>query len=80
MKVKDCIAIVTGGASGLGEATVRHLSGNGARVAIFDIQADKGKALAKEIGNNVLFVNVDVTSEDSVSSGIEKKLLIPLAA
>ncbi len=74
MKVKDCIAIVTGGASGLGEATVRRLSGNGARVAIFDIQADKGKALAKEIGNNVLFVNVDVTSEDSVSSGIEKTI------
>ncbi len=74
MKVKNCIAIVTGGASGLGEATVRHLSGNGARVAIFDIQADKGKALAKEIGNNVLFVNVDVTSEDSVNSGIEKTI------
>lgn len=72
MKVKDCIAIVTGGASGLGEATVRHLSGNGARVAIFDIQADKGDALAKEMGNNVIFVNVDVTSEDSVSLGIEK--------
>ncbi len=74
MEIKDCVAIVTGGASGLGAATVRQLSGKGARVAIFDVKADKGESLAEEIGNNVIFVNVDVTSENSVSSGIEKTI------
>ena len=54
MEIKDCVAIVTGGASGLGAATVRQLSGKGARVAIFDVKADKGESLAEEIGNNVI--------------------------
>jgi len=43
MNVKDCIAVVTGGASGLGEATVRNLASGGGRVTIFDIQADRAK-------------------------------------
>jgi NAD(P)-dependent dehydrogenase (short-subunit alcohol dehydrogenase family) len=72
MQVKDCIAVVTGGASGLGEATVRNLASGGARVTIFDIEVDRGEALAKELGNNVVFANTDITSEESTQAGIKK--------
>ena len=72
MKVKDCIAVVTGGASGLGEATVRNLVSAGARVAIFDLQEDRGQELAKELGDAVIFANTDVTSGEGVQAAIEK--------
>ncbi|WP_375188130.1 SDR family NAD(P)-dependent oxidoreductase [Sphingobium yanoikuyae] len=63
----DIAAVVTGGASGLGAATARALAARSARVAIFDLQRDKGEALAAEIGG--LFCEVDVTSDDSVDAG-----------
>ena len=47
-------AVVTGGASGLGEATSRMLSSMGAKVAIFDLDTDKGLAISKEINSDVL--------------------------
>jgi 3-hydroxyacyl-CoA dehydrogenase / 3-hydroxy-2-methylbutyryl-CoA dehydrogenase len=72
VEVKNCIAVVTGGASGLGEATVRNLVSAGARVAIFDLQSDRGEALVKEIGDAVIFVNTDVTSSENVQEAIEK--------
>ncbi|MBE9546953.1 MAG: 3-hydroxyacyl-CoA dehydrogenase [Proteobacteria bacterium] len=72
MKVQDCIAVVTGGASGLGEATVRNLVSGGARAAILDIQVDKGETLANELGDNVIFTNADVTSEENVQAAIDK--------
>ena len=67
MDLAKCAAVVTGGASGLGAATARALAAKGARVAIFDLQADKGEALADEIGG--VFCKVDVTSDDSVDAG-----------
>lgn len=72
MEIADCVAVVTGGASGLGEATVRNLVSGGAQVAIFDVQVDKGEALAKELGNAVIFVHTDVTSEESTQAAIKK--------
>ncbi|WP_326522781.1 SDR family NAD(P)-dependent oxidoreductase [Sphingomonas sp.] len=60
-------AVVTGGASGLGAATARALAARGAKVAIFDLQAEKGAALAAEIGG--VFCEVNVTSDDSVDAG-----------
>jgi len=72
MEVKNSIAVVTGGASGLGEATVRRLASSGARVAIFDLQSDRGEALVKELGDDVIFVNTDITSDESVQMGIKK--------
>ncbi|WP_423141865.1 SDR family NAD(P)-dependent oxidoreductase [Parablastomonas sp. CN1-191] len=60
-------AVVTGGASGLGEATARALAAKGAKVGIFDLQEDKGRAVAAEIGG--VFCKVDVTSDDSVDAG-----------
>jgi NAD(P)-dependent dehydrogenase (short-subunit alcohol dehydrogenase family) len=54
-------AIVTGGASGIGEAAARQLAALGARVVIADLQEDKGTAVANDIGG--LFVKCDVSSE-----------------
>jgi 3-hydroxyacyl-CoA dehydrogenase / 3-hydroxy-2-methylbutyryl-CoA dehydrogenase len=70
MDIKDKVAVITGGASGLGEATARKLCGMGAKVAIFDVQEEKGQALAKELGDSVIFQKVDVTDEASVQAGI----------
>jgi NAD(P)-dependent dehydrogenase (short-subunit alcohol dehydrogenase family) len=63
-------AVVTGGASGLGAATARALAGKGVKVAIFDLQTEKGEAMAAEIGG--VFCEVNVTSDESVMAGFEK--------
>ena len=63
-------AVVTGGASGLGAATARALTAKGVKVAIFDLQAEKGQAVAAEIGG--VFCEVNVTSDESVDAGFAK--------
>jgi len=70
MNVSDIKAIITGGSSGLGGACVRHIAELGGKAAIFDIEKNRGEALAKEIGANVTFVETDVTSEDRVKASI----------
>lgn len=72
MNLQDHVAIVTGGASGLGGATVRLFSERGAKVAIFDLNEELGTALADELGERVIFCQVDVTAEDSVAAAIER--------
>jgi 3-hydroxyacyl-CoA dehydrogenase/3-hydroxy-2-methylbutyryl-CoA dehydrogenase len=72
MQVKECIALITGGASGLGEATARSLSAQGAKVAIFDIAAERGEKIAAELRPNVIFVAADVTSDDESRAAVEK--------
>ncbi len=66
----DISAVVTGGASGLGAATARRLAKHGVRVALFDLNAEAGEALAKEIGG--VFCKVDVTSEEQVDAAFVK--------
>ncbi len=66
----DIAAVVTGGASGLGEATARALAAKGVKVAIFDRDADKGEKVAAEIGG--VFCQVDVTSDEAVDAGFAK--------
>ena len=68
MDIKGAAAIVTGGASGLGEATARRLKAAGAVVTILDFNADKGEALAKELG--VKFVKADVTDTEQVAEAV----------
>ena len=68
MKLAQTCAIITGGASGLGEATARHFAENGAQVTILDRDAERGPKVAAEIGGH--FVQTDVTDEDSVSAAI----------
>ena len=63
-------AIITGGASGLGEATARALAKRGVKVALFDLQRDKGEKVAAQIGG--VFCEVNVTSDDSVAEGFRK--------
>ncbi len=60
-------AVVTGGASGLGQASAEALAAAGIKVAIFDVNAEKGEAVARSIGG--LFCKVDITSEESVVAG-----------
>src|SRR3954454_17628931 len=70
MNIQGQGAIVTGGASGLGEATVRRLHEQGAVVTIADVNAEKGEALASELG--IEFVACDVTDETAVETAVEK--------
>ena len=71
MKLDNTVAaVVTGGASGLGAATARALAAKGVKVAIFDLQAEKGEAMAKEIGG--VFCEVNVMDDASVDAGFAK--------
>ena len=70
MKNFDVAAVVSGGASGLGEATTRKLVARGAAVTILDLQEDRGRALAADLGGHTTFVLTDVTDEASVQAAI----------
>ncbi len=70
MNIEGSAALVSGGASGLGEATVRELHARGARVTIADVNAEKGNALAAELG--LEFVACDVREEEQVQAAVEQ--------
>ena len=71
MKLDSSVtAIITGGASGLGAATGRALASRGVKIGIFDMNEEKGEAMAKELGG--VFANVNVTSDEQVDAGFEK--------
>jgi NAD(P)-dependent dehydrogenase (short-subunit alcohol dehydrogenase family) len=72
MDIQGKVFIVTGGASGLGEGTARMLAAHGGKVVIADLQADKGEAIAKELGG--AFVKCDVSSEDDGKAAVAKAL------
>jgi NAD(P)-dependent dehydrogenase (short-subunit alcohol dehydrogenase family) len=70
MDLQGRSAIVTGGAGGLGAATVRHLSGLGMGVAVFDRDTERAGALAKELGDSVVAVGGDVTDDADASAAV----------
>src|SRR5579875_808117 len=71
MKLSSSIsAVITGGASGLGEGTARALAAHGVKVALFDMNAARGEQIAREIGG--VFCKVDVTSDTDVEAGFAK--------
>jgi 3-hydroxyacyl-CoA dehydrogenase / 3-hydroxy-2-methylbutyryl-CoA dehydrogenase len=72
MRVEGKSALVAGGASGLGEASARALAEAGARVTIADLNADKGNALAAELGERASFVEADVTDEGAIAAAVEQ--------
>jgi len=72
MEIKKCKAVITGGASGLGEACIRSIVKGGGCAAILDLQDEKGNELSKEMGDSALYINTDVSSEKSVRTAIKK--------
>jgi NAD(P)-dependent dehydrogenase (short-subunit alcohol dehydrogenase family) len=72
MKISGHSAIVTGGASGLGAATAEAIAAAGGKVALFDLNAEKGEALAKKLGG--VFCSVNVADEASVAAGVDKAI------
>lgn len=70
MDLNNKVAIITGGASGLGEATVRRYHAGGASVAILDMNEEKGQALVSDLGERAIFCNTNVTDEASVQAAI----------
>jgi len=74
MNIQDKVAVITGGASGLGAATARYfVNEKGGKAVIFDLNEDMGTALVAELGDDVsMFVNVDVTDEQSVRDAVDQ--------
>jgi NAD(P)-dependent dehydrogenase (short-subunit alcohol dehydrogenase family) len=72
MQIQGIGAVVTGGGSGLGEATVRALAARGARVAILDLGRSKGAEVAKSIGDAVIFCEADVANEEQVTAALDR--------
>ena len=70
MQISGAVAVVTGGASGLGEATARALAAAGAKVAIFDLNEERGGVVAGDIGG--VFCKVNITDDASVDAGFTK--------
>jgi NAD(P)-dependent dehydrogenase (short-subunit alcohol dehydrogenase family) len=70
MNIEGIAAVVTGAASGLGEATARELARRGAKVAVFDRDSDKGEKVAAEIGG--LFCAADVTGDETIAAAFAK--------
>jgi NAD(P)-dependent dehydrogenase (short-subunit alcohol dehydrogenase family) len=71
MKIQDARAVVTGGASGLGYAVVRHVVGAGGQAVILDVQEGPGRAAAAGLGDAASFVRCDVTSEAEVNAAMD---------
>ena len=76
MDIKGSVAVITGGASGLGEATLRSFVKDGAKAAILDFDDKRGSQLADELGDAVIFCKTDVSDEKSVQNAINKTVEI----
>ena len=70
MELKNSVSIITGGSSGLGEATVRKFHSLGSKVCIFDLDNERGKKLERELGENCAYFSVDVCHEPNIKEAI----------
>ncbi|MET7770842.1 3-hydroxyacyl-CoA dehydrogenase [Nocardia sp. NPDC005366] len=71
MRISNSVAVVTGGASGLGLATTKVLIADGAHVVIIDLPSSDGETVAKELGDRVRFAAADVTDENAVAAALD---------
>lgn len=74
MDIKQVVGFVTGGASGLGEATIRRIVNDGGKVIIADLAEERGNKLAAELGESAWFQKVDVSSTESIQAALEKAI------
>jgi 3-hydroxyacyl-CoA dehydrogenase / 3-hydroxy-2-methylbutyryl-CoA dehydrogenase len=72
MEIKDCVAVITGGASGLGEATARGFVQAGGRVALLDLDQERGQKLAADLKGSAQFFTADVTREKEMDQAVQK--------
>src|SRR5215510_1469478 len=72
MNINQTVALVTGGGSGLGEATTRMLAAKGGKVVILDLAKSHGQAIAQELGGDVLFLEGDVTNEEQIAAAVDR--------
>jgi 3-hydroxyacyl-CoA dehydrogenase/3-hydroxy-2-methylbutyryl-CoA dehydrogenase len=72
MQIKNSVALVTGGASGLGEACVRNFMARGGKVSILDFAEDRGQQIASELGDGALFCLTNITKEEEVQAAVDK--------
>lgn len=72
MELKNSVVAVTGGASGLGEATVKHIVAHGGKALIMDFNEEKGTELAEALGDQVLYVKTNVVEEANVRSALDQ--------
>jgi len=71
MKIQDACAVITGGASGLGNGVARHVIARGGKAVILDVQEGPGKAAAASLGERAAFIRCDVTSEAEVNAAMD---------
>ena len=72
MELKNSVSIITGGSSGLGEATVRKFHSLGSKVCVFDLDNERGKKLERELGDYCAYFSVDVCHEDNIKEAINE--------
>jgi NAD(P)-dependent dehydrogenase (short-subunit alcohol dehydrogenase family) len=70
-RLEGKVAVITGGASGIGKASVQRFVAEGARVVIADIMDERGQALANELGEHAIYLHVDVSQEDDVKAAVD---------
>ena len=70
MELKNSVSIITGGSSGLGEATVRKFHSLGSKVCVFDLDNERGEKLERELGENCAYFSVDVCHEANIKEAI----------
>ncbi|MBB6446600.1 3-hydroxyacyl-CoA dehydrogenase [Bacillus benzoevorans] len=76
MNVRDCVAVVTGGSSGLGEAAITRIVESGGKVVIVDLSEEKGAAVVQRLGsNNVIFTKADVANEEDIKAALQEGIV-----